>query len=95
MKRACCKSGTILNLVISVICWLVSFGSANVGILYQKAAKKGTHSVCTMCPMKKVIENLFSYFSFFQSFDISSRVLPFVSGTSFHTNTAARTQITP
>lgn len=35
------------------------------------------------------------YLSRFQSFDISSRVLPFVSGTSFHTKSAARMQITP
>ncbi len=35
------------------------------------------------------------YLSFFQSFVISSSVLPLVSGTSFHTNTAATMQITP
>jgi hypothetical protein len=32
---------------------------------------------------------------FFQSFSISSRVFPLVSGTSFHMNTAARTLIMP
>ncbi len=36
-----------------------------------------------------------NYYSFLQSFDISSRLLPFVSGTSFQTNRAARIQITP
>ncbi len=38
---------------------------------------------------------LFFSYSFLQSFDMSSRDLPLVSGTSFHTNTAAATQITP
>ena len=36
-----------------------------------------------------------TYFLFFQSLVISSRVLPFVSGTSFHTKIAATTQIIP
>ena len=36
-----------------------------------------------------------SYFSFFQSFVMSSRVFPLVSGTSLNTNRAAAMQMTP
>ena len=44
--------------------------------------------------VKKMIKQCF-YFFFFQRLLMSSRVLPLVSGTSFHTNSAATTQMMP
>lgn len=49
--------------------------------------KKSDHEGRSSVMMQK------DYFLFFQSADISSRVFPFVSGTSFHTKIAAMTQI--
>lgn len=44
--------------------------------------------------IEKMIKQCF-YFFFFQRLLMSSRVLPLVSGTSFHTNSAATTQMMP
>ena len=45
--------------------------------------------------LKSEQDGITKSYSFFQSLVISSKVLPLVSGTSFHTKMAAMIQITP
>lgn len=63
----------------------------------QRLAPKKSHpasSIACGVRVKKMIKQCF-YFFFFQRLLMSSRVLPLVSGTSFHTNSAAATQMMP
>lgn len=69
-------------------------GTKSPGLQTQKAVQflsDELHSLLYSAGLKF----LRTYFFFFQSLVISSSVLPFVSGTSFHTKRAAATQIIP